>query len=184
MLPLTTCTRLLPKVKACIRDASCFHGNRCQVFTEICYLCTKRLTLMRLRQPQVKKYPFSYLFLATIWILCFCYPPRTPLDNVAFIDKWVHIVMYAGTCTTIWIEYLRHHKTPETMKLLYGHGSPCDDERTDRDTAGKLHRRQEKRRLARLCGQCHRRNAGCRYRNSSGKESRQALNGERRSDEL
>lgn len=118
MLPLTTCTRLLPKVKACIRDAFCFHGNRCQVFTEICYLCTKRLTLMRLRQPQVKKYPFSYLFLATIWILCFCYPPRTPLDNVAFIDKWVHIVMYAGTCTTIWIEYLRHHKTPETMKLF------------------------------------------------------------------
>ena len=79
----------------------------------------KRLTLMRLRQPQVKKYPFSYLFLATIWILCFCYPPRTPLDNVAFIDKWVHIVMYAGTCTTIWIEYLRHHKTPETMKPFY-----------------------------------------------------------------
>lgn len=66
----------------------------------------------------IRNYPFSCLFLTTIWILCFCYPPRTPLDNIAFIDKWTHIVMYAGTCTTIWIEYLRHHKKPEMMKLF------------------------------------------------------------------
>lgn len=73
---------------------------------------------MRITSVFIRKYPFSCICIAAIWFLCFCYPPRTPLDNVAFIDKWVHIVMYAGTCMTIWIEYLRHHKTPERMKLI------------------------------------------------------------------
>lgn len=58
----------------------------------------------------IRKYPFSCLFLALIWILCFCTPPHTPLDNVAFIDKWTHIAMYGGTCSAIWIEYLRGHR--------------------------------------------------------------------------
>lgn len=36
--------------------------------------------------------------------------PRTPLDNVTLIDKWVHTTMYLGTCGTIWYEYLRRHR--------------------------------------------------------------------------
>lgn len=70
----------------------------------------------------------------------------------------------------------------ETVRM--GMASPDTYERTDRDTARKLHRRQKKRRLARLCGQFYRRNACCRYRYSSGKVSRQTLKGELRSDEL
>ena len=73
---------------------------------------------MRICSNLIRKYPFSCLFLAVIWILCFCTPPHTPLDNVTLIDKWVHIIMYAGTCTTIWIEYLRSHKTIDRARLF------------------------------------------------------------------
>ena len=73
---------------------------------------------MRICSNLIRKYPFSCLFLAVIWILCFCTPPHTPLDNVTLIDKWVHIIMYAGTCTTIWIEYLRSHKTVDRARLF------------------------------------------------------------------
>lgn len=66
----------------------------------------------------IRKYPFSCLFLALIWILCFCTPPHTPLDNVAFIDKWTHIAMYGGTCSAIWIEYLRGHKDISKSRLF------------------------------------------------------------------
>ncbi|MGM9705114.1 MAG: VanZ family protein [Prevotella sp.] len=55
-------------------------------------------------------YPVSCLYIAFIWILCFGHVPQTPLENVSFIDKWVHVAMYAGTCTTIWYEYLRKHE--------------------------------------------------------------------------
>lgn len=66
----------------------------------------------------IRKYPVSCLFLAAIWVLCFCAPPHTPLDNVAFIDKWTHIAMYAGTCLAVWIEYLRSHRTISCMRLF------------------------------------------------------------------
>lgn len=66
----------------------------------------------------IRKYPVSCLFLAAIWVLCFCAPPHTPLDNVAFIDKWTHIAMYAGMCLAVWIEYLRSHRTISRMRLF------------------------------------------------------------------
>ena len=47
--------------------------------------------------------------MAFIWVLCFMDVPHTPLDNITLIDKWTHILMYAGTCATIWYEYLRRH---------------------------------------------------------------------------
>lgn len=59
----------------------------------------------------VRKYPFSLLCILTIWYLSFFTPPHTELDNVKFIDKWVHIAMYGGTCSIIWIEYLRSHRS-------------------------------------------------------------------------
>lgn len=65
---------------------------------------------MKFNSNLLRKYPFSCICIAIIWILCFCTPPHTPLDNVAFIDKWTHITMYLGTCSVIWIEYLRGHK--------------------------------------------------------------------------
>lgn len=57
-----------------------------------------------------RRYPLSAVLFIIIWYLSFFTPPRTELDNVAFIDKWAHIVMYGGTCTVLWGEYLRRHR--------------------------------------------------------------------------
>lgn len=65
---------------------------------------------MKLFLHFVKTYPFTTVLVATIWYLSFFTPPKTQLDDVAFIDKWVHIAMYGGTCGVMWIEYLKNHK--------------------------------------------------------------------------
>lgn len=56
------------------------------------------------------RYPLTLTCIVAIWILCLMNVPETPLDNVAFIDKWTHLVMYGGTCSVGWWEYLRHHR--------------------------------------------------------------------------
>ena len=74
---------------------------------------------MRFLIQIVRKYPFSLFCILLVWVLslapCF---PETPLDDVVFIDKWTHLVMYGGTCTVIWWEYLRHHDILNRSKLL------------------------------------------------------------------
>ncbi|MCR5469636.1 MAG: VanZ family protein [Prevotella sp.] len=68
----------------------------------------------------VKRYPFSDVFILTIWILSLVpFFPETPLDNVRFIDKWVHFVMYGGTFTILWIEYTVKHNKPDYEKLFF-----------------------------------------------------------------
>ena len=63
----------------------------------------------------VRNYPLSVLCFLVIWYLSFFMPPKTELDNVAFIDKWVHVIMYGGTCTVLWIEHLRRHRRAVTL---------------------------------------------------------------------
>ena len=58
----------------------------------------------------LKNYPLSAILIAVIWILCFMDVPETPLSNISLIDKWTHIAMYAGTCSVMWIEFLRKRK--------------------------------------------------------------------------
>ena len=68
---------------------------------------------------KIKKYPFSCILIAAIWYLSLLFnAPETPLDNVLLIDKWVHIVMYGGTFTVLWIEYIRQHQQPDYRKLV------------------------------------------------------------------
>lgn len=68
----------------------------------------------------VRKYPFSACCIAMIWILSLVpFFPETPLDDVEFIDKWVHIVMYGGTFTVLWIEYRLMHQKPDYEKLFF-----------------------------------------------------------------
>ena len=57
----------------------------------------------------VRTSPVALLCFLLIWYLSFFTPPKTELDDVAFIDKWVHVVMYGGSCLVLWIEHLRHH---------------------------------------------------------------------------
>ncbi len=63
-------------------------------------------------------YPISCLYVIFIWILCFMDVPHTPLDNITLIDKWTHIIMYAGTCATIWFEYIHRHKKINKARVL------------------------------------------------------------------
>lgn len=66
----------------------------------------------------LKKYPLTCICILAIWYLCFFTPPKTELENVPFIDKWVHIAMYGGTCSIIWLEYWRKHTIANMRKLL------------------------------------------------------------------
>lgn len=65
---------------------------------------------MNILVGKLKNYPISVTYIIVIWVLCFMDVPETPLSNVTLMDKWVHIVMYLGTCVTIWIEYGRCHR--------------------------------------------------------------------------
>lgn len=74
---------------------------------------------MKLLLQKVRKYPFSSLCIALIWVLSLApWFPETPLDNVAYIDKWTHFVMYGGTCAVIWLEYLRQHTAYSARRLF------------------------------------------------------------------
>lgn len=68
----------------------------------------------------LRHYPFSILVILAIWYLCFFTPPHTQLDNISQIDKVVHVCMYGGLCSVLWIEYLIHHTVPKKAALLIG----------------------------------------------------------------
>ena len=67
----------------------------------------------------VCKYPLSVVCIVLVWFLSLIpFFPETPLDNVEFIDKWTHLVMYGGTCLVIWWEYHRRHHQPVYRQLF------------------------------------------------------------------
>lgn len=79
----------------------------------------KNLFILPIALSIVRHYPLSLLCIALIWFLSLTpFFPETPFDNVQFIDKWTHLVMYGGTCGVIWWEYLRHHQQLNKRKLL------------------------------------------------------------------
>ena len=68
----------------------------------------------------IRKYPYSMICIALIWILSLIpYFPETPLDDVEFVDKWVHILMYGCTFLVLWIEYTCNHKQADYGKLFF-----------------------------------------------------------------
>ena len=49
----------------------------------------------------VSRYPLSILCVVLIWILSLMpFFPETPFDQVEFIDKWTHLVMYGEPSDT------------------------------------------------------------------------------------
>ena len=68
----------------------------------------------------LKKYPLSLVCIALIWYLSiwFSPPEEMELPSISFLDKWTHLVMYGGTCSVIWFEYLRHHRTLDVKQLF------------------------------------------------------------------
>lgn len=71
----------------------------------------KSHNILSLCANKLRRYPFSCLCIATIWVLCLIPIPETPLSDVNMIDKWTHLVMYGGLCTVIWMEYTWRHRT-------------------------------------------------------------------------
>lgn len=64
-------------------------------------------------------YPLSALCVVAIWYLSIWFiPPETPLNGVAFIDKWTHFAMYGGTCSVVWYEYIRSHERLDARRLF------------------------------------------------------------------
>ena len=43
----------------------------------------------------LRRYPLTILLALAIWVVCLIPVPETPLNEISFIDKWTHFVMYA-----------------------------------------------------------------------------------------
>jgi VanZ family protein len=76
---------------------------------------------------KIKNYPLSSLLVVAIWVVCLIPVPETPLNDVCFIDKWTHFVMYGTLTTVIWFEYIRRKKKNKTFKwkVLFIGGLLC-----------------------------------------------------------
>ncbi|MCH5310663.1 MAG: VanZ family protein [Prevotella sp.] len=73
---------------------------------------------MQFIYQKTRKYPLSALCIVAIWVLSLAPMPETHFDTIEFADKWVHFVMYGGTCSVIWIEYFRNHSVFSASKLF------------------------------------------------------------------
>lgn len=66
------------------------------------------------------RYPASIFVILVIWIVCMIPIQETPVDDIKFIDKWVHLLMYGGLTVTIWFEYILQHATVAWKRLCLG----------------------------------------------------------------
>lgn len=67
----------------------------------------KKTSRMSFIAQIIKSFPMTLCCILLIWLLCFCTPPSTGLNQVVGIDKLVHIAMYLGTGGIFWMEFLR-----------------------------------------------------------------------------
>lgn len=66
----------------------------------------------------LKHFPFTLLLLVVISYLSFFTPPSTGMEEVPYMDKIVHIGMYAALSGTIWLEYLHHYGSRFRLKRI------------------------------------------------------------------
>lgn len=63
---------------------------------------------------ELKKYRFTILLSLLIWVVCLIPIPETPLNELSFIDKWTHFLMYGVlTITLLW----ERRKAPKKLSL-------------------------------------------------------------------
>ena len=73
----------------------------------------------------LKKYPLSLCIVLVIFYLSFFTPPKTDMEEIPGIDKIVHMCMYGGLCSIIWIEYLLKHRQVNLQRvLIWGIAAP------------------------------------------------------------
>ena len=68
----------------------------------------------------LKKYPLTLIVICIIFYLSFFTPPKTDMEEIPGIDKIVHICMYGGLCTVLWIEYFHNHRTRNYHRMFIG----------------------------------------------------------------
>lgn len=71
---------------------------------------------------QIKHYKLSItITIAIILLSLLPLQHETPLDNVPFIDKWVHMTMYAALTLALWIDmrgYRQHLPWTHTLAMF------------------------------------------------------------------
>jgi len=55
----------------------------------------------------LRQYPLTILLATAIWVVCLIPVPETPLNEISFIDKWTHFVMYAVLTVVMLYEHRR-----------------------------------------------------------------------------
>ena len=68
----------------------------------------------------IKVQPLSLVIAAVIWTVCLIPIPETPVSDVRFIDKWVHLAMYGGLTAIIMAEYGRRHTAVGWDRMIVG----------------------------------------------------------------
>ncbi len=65
---------------------------------------------------QIRHYTFTILItIAIILLSVIPITESTPLDDVPFIDKWVHMVMYAGLSFVMWVDMRCYKRCPTVL---------------------------------------------------------------------
>ena len=74
----------------------------------------------KMKTNYFRKYPLALLTGCVIICLSLFPIPEIPqAQDVPFMDKWTHMVMYGGLCLVIWYEYLKSHKQINTIKITF-----------------------------------------------------------------
>lgn len=68
----------------------------------------------------LKRQPFSIVLIAVIWVICMIPVPETPIDNIKFVDKWTHLIMYATLVVIVMAEYGYRNTGINKKHLLVG----------------------------------------------------------------
>ena len=55
----------------------------------------------------LRQYPLTILLALAIWVVCLIPVPETPLNEISFIDKWTHFVMYTVLTLVLLYEHRR-----------------------------------------------------------------------------
>ena len=67
----------------------------------------------------IKRYIFTAICVIAILILSLFPVPEVPdLNEVPFIDKWTHMVMYAGLMVCLWFDWKRNKLQPQWGRSL------------------------------------------------------------------
>lgn len=84
------------------------------------YFCRQIVNYMKQKVTNcIKSCPFTSILVLVIWYLSLFTPPKTQLNEVHFIDKWAHLLMYGTLVCTLWIEHAKNHREkPGTAAAL------------------------------------------------------------------